>query len=621
MNRRFRSCLHNPSYHLLRALLISSIPIITLFCSQIFITLMNFCPLKIDRLLKKKFFISQSASIYGGVSGLYDYGPYGTLLKSNIIAKWREFFVDEEDMYEIDACILTPFDVLKASGHVDKFADLLLFDKVNGECYRADHFLEHELGKLEKTDKISNILNNLENLSPEEIDMVCQDYSLKSEHGNEVGNCTQFNLIFKTCIGPKSQNVSFLRPETAQSQFVNFKKLYDLNNEKLPFASASVGKVFRNEISPRSGLLRVREFEQAEIEYYTHPDEKNMEKFYELPSITLSLLFSSLDENQKVHRINLIDAVKSKIIDNESLGYFIGRTYLFLIEIGIKDEYLRFRQHKKNEMAHYACDCWDAEIKTSYGWIECVGIADRGCYDLSVHQKCSGVSLSAQRRLKEPRIIEKYALNYNKKEIAKRLQKKMKEFIEHVNNISQEEIIQNLNEQNQLQIVFESEKYLLTAEKVVEKVFVENFVPGVIEPSFGIGRILYSLIEHSFYTRENDENRNVLGFTPSIAPVKCVIGSIINGKDYEQIITKIKGDLMRYNVRSKACFRNVSPGKKYSSWDEIGVPFFVTIDQLSLSDNQATIRERDSMKQVRMDIDKIAKFVAEKIHSNNLKLE
>ncbi|KAM0686089.1 hypothetical protein COBT_002691 [Conglomerata obtusa] len=637
--------------------------------------------LKIDNLLRKRFFILPSSLIYGSASGLYDFGPLGTLLKQNIITTWREHFITNTT-YEIEPCILTPHDVFKASGHVDKFTDLLIFDLVNGECYRADHFLEKQLASsneqsctdnkfsatLNRDTEVEriNILQNLEKLTPQDVNDICQKYKLKSESGNDVGNCKHFNLMFATNIGPKKAIVAYLRPETAQGHFVNFKKIYEINNGKLPFASACVGKVFRNEISPRSGLLRVREFEQAEIEYFTYPDEKEIKEFKDVEFLEVSLLFSENDGEQKIKIMTLKDAVENKIIDNEVLGYFIGKTFLFLKNIGINLEKLRFRQHKKDEMAHYANDCWDAEIETSYGWVECVGIADRGCFDLSMHQKFSGKDLTAKRNLKEPLEKEVYKIIINKKEIASKLKDKMKNFMEQINQMTQHEIEKLINEynfdsnnkiitdtkhnesinnasnnSNELNILvnFERENYTFVVKKERILIHIEEILPHVIEPSFGIGRIFYALLEHCYYVRENDldgnviktytklnePERNVLKFNPKVAPIRCIITTLIKGDEFNLLVDELKKKFEENKLKFIFCDRNVSIGKKYASYDEIGVPYFVTIDKQSLEDGNCTIRERDSMKQIRVHLcntaDIIKKLIEGDVEWKNLKSE
>ena len=214
---------------------------------------------------------------------------------------------------------------------------------------------------------------------------------------------------------------SYLRPETAQGHFVNFSRLLEFNNGRVPFASAQIGRSFRNEISPRAGLLRVREFTMAEIEHYVDPEDKKHERFHEVRDVALDLLDRNVQASgsTKTRKISVGEAVSSGIIANETLGYFVARIHQFLVKIGVDPTRLRFRQHMSNEMAHYATDCWDAEIQNSYGWTECVGCADRAAYDLTVHSKKTGHPLVVRQALKEPIVTERLVAEFNKKVLGK----------------------------------------------------------------------------------------------------------------------------------------------------------------------------------------------------------
>ena len=214
---------------------------------------------------------------------------------------------------------------------------------------------------------------------------------------------------------------SYLRPETAQGHFLNFSRLLEFNNGRVPFASAQIGRSFRNEISPRAGLLRVREFTMAEIEHYVDPEDKRHERFNEVRDVVLDLLDRNVQASgsTKTRKISVGEAVSGGIIANETLGYFVGRIHQFLVKIGVDPTRLRFRQHMANEMAHYATDCWDAEIQNSYGWTECVGCADRAAYDLTVHSNKTGHPLVVRQALKEPIVTERLVAEFNKKVLGK----------------------------------------------------------------------------------------------------------------------------------------------------------------------------------------------------------
>jgi glycyl-tRNA synthetase len=253
---------------------------------------------KAEEVLRRRFFFTPSFSIYGGVGGLYDYGPPGSALQANIVAVWRNHFIIEENMLEIDSSILTPYEVLKVSGHVDRFTDYMVSDVSNGEVYRADHVLEAHIEELLGDVKISEevkreyreILGRIDGLDEKELNLMIKRFGVKSDTGNELSSVVRFNLMFGTSIGPTGYMKAYLRPETAQGQFVNFKKLLEFNNNRMPFASAQIGRSFRNEISPRSGLLRVREFTMAEIEHYVHPDRKEHPKFQQIAHLKFSFL-------------------------------------------------------------------------------------------------------------------------------------------------------------------------------------------------------------------------------------------------------------------------------------------------------------------------------------------
>jgi glycyl-tRNA synthetase len=411
----------------------------------------------LESIMIKRFFYAPSFSIYGGVAGLFDYGPVGCSLQNNIIEIWRKHFIIQEDMLEVDCTNLTLDQVLKTSGHVERFADYMVKDVLTGDIFRADHLIKSVIQsrldaqlddnakplkdkkdkqkdkQKEKVDETTikeytHTLNQLDNYTGKELGQLIQKLDIcNPETGNKVTEPVMFNLMFETSIGPTGYLKGYLRPETAQGQFVNFSRLLEFNNNKLPFASASIGKSFRNEISPRAGLLRVREFTMAEIEHFVDPLNKLHPRFNTVKDLSLTLLpkQNQLDGSGTVE-MTLEDAVSKGIIDNETLGYFIGRINLFLLKIGINPSKLRFRQHMDNEMAHYACDCWDAEIETSYGWIECVGCADRSAYDLTVHSKKTGARLSVQVMLEQPLIKTALVLTLNKTKLGQTFKKEAK---------------------------------------------------------------------------------------------------------------------------------------------------------------------------------------------------
>jgi glycyl-tRNA synthetase len=234
--------------------------------------------------------------------------------------------------------------------------------------------------------------------SAEELHQMLLRYGVRSP-ANPLNALTApfpFNLMFKTTIGPEGTAVGYLRPETAQGLFVNFRRLLDYNQQRMPFAAAQIGLGFRNEIAPRNGLLRVREFCMAEIEHFVNPNEKDHPKFFSVRDKQV-VLFSSEAQltTGRTLTTTMGEAVDNGLVNNQTLGYFMARTQLWLEKIGVDPARMRLRQHLKTEMAHYAADCWDMEIRMSYGWIECVGHADRACYDLQQHSDKTGVPMVA----------------------------------------------------------------------------------------------------------------------------------------------------------------------------------------------------------------------------------
>ncbi|XP_072971987.1 glycine--tRNA ligase, mitochondrial 1-like [Typha angustifolia] len=581
--------------------------------------------------LERRLFYIPSFKIYRGVAGLYDYGPPGCAVKSNVLAFWRQHFVLEENMLEVDCPCVTPEVVLKASGHVDKFTDLMVKDEKTGMCYRADHllkdFCKEKLEKdlmlsPEKAAEFKHVLAVLDDLSAEELGGKLKEYGITApDTKNPLSDPYPFNLMFQTSIGPSGLSPGYMRPETAQGIFVNFKDLYYYNGNKLPFAAAQIGQAFRNEISPRQGLLRVREFTLAEIEHFVDPEDKSHPKFADVANLEF-LMFPREQqlEGESAKSMNLGEAVSMGTVNNATLGYFIGRVYLFLTHLGIDKDRLRFRQHLPNEMAHYAADCWDAEIECSYGWIECVGIADRSAYDLRAHSDKSGVPLVAHEKFAEPREVEKLVIVPSKKELGLSFKASQKMVVEALEAMSEKEALEmkaTLESKGEVDfhvctlgkdVVIKKNMVSINIERKKEHQRV--FTPSVIEPSFGIGRIIYCLFEHSFYTRPSkaeDEQLNVFRFPPLVAPIKCTVFPLIKNQEFDNVAKIIDRSLTAAGISHIIDITGTSIGKRYARTDEIGVPLAITVD----STTSVTIRERDSKEQIRVEIDKVASVVKE----------
>ncbi|EFW22960.1 Glycine--tRNA ligase 1, mitochondrial [Coccidioides posadasii str. Silveira] len=614
----------------------------------------------LDSMLRRRLFYTPSFEIYGGVSGLFDYGPPGCALQANIVDLWRKHFVLEEDMLEVDCTMLTPHEVLKTSGHVDKFADWMCKDPKTGEIFRADHLVEEVLESRLKGDKeargekvqvdeekeakkkkkaketkavrlddavvaeYEEILAQIDNYNGEELGALIVKHHIKNPvTGGDVLPPVSFNLMFQTAIGPSGHIPGYLRPETAQGQFLTFQKLLDFNQQSMPFASASIGKSFRNEISPRSGLLRVREFLMAEIEHFVDPQGgKKHPRFHEVENTELSFLSREiqLSGSTKPLRMTIGKAVETGLVDNETLGYFLARIYMFLVKIGIDESKVRLRQHMANEMAHYATDCWDAELLSSYGWIECVGCADRSAYDLSVHKNKTGAPLVVRETRAEPLRIEEWQVDIDRKKFGPRFKKDGKTVEAAIDALSQElreKLALDLDKDGKITIDVEGVndgkveigKDLVKIEKRTRVENIREYTPNVIEPSFGIGRILYCLMEHVYWSREGDEARGVLSFPPLAAPTKVLLVPLSSHQSFQPLVRKLTLKLRRMGVSNRVDDSSASIGKRYARNDELGTPFGITVDFQSVKDNTFTLRDRDSMKQVRASEEEICKAV------------
>ncbi len=527
---------------------------------------------KLMTLAKRRGILYPAFEIYGGVAGFYDYGPLGAQMKNNLENLWRRYYILNENFLEISTPTITPYEVLKASGHVDEFTDL------TGECPKC-----HTSYKIEDLEE-----------------PVCPKCKIPLENIHPV------NLMFPTKIGVGNTRDAFLRPETAQGIFTSFHLLYRYAREHLPFGVVQLGRGYRNEVSPRQGPLRMREFSMAEAEIFFDPDNKSHPRFNEIKHETIRL-----NDNIKEQVLTLEEAVKNKVIHSEALAYYLYITQSFLLDAGVDREKLRFRKHASDELAHYAQECWDAELYSErFGWIECVGIADRSAYDLQAHTEASGVELIASRRYDTPRKIK------TKKIIPdmKKLGPLFKEKAYKIKTILEELI----PEDDEIDINLDGEEIHIPSDcyqiiEVEETITQEKFTPHVIEPSYGIDRIFYCILEHSFYeTEKNNETYRILKLKPNIAPIKTGVFPLINDEKLVSIAKKIDRTLRENGIQTYYD-NGGSIGRRYARMDEIGTPFCITIDHDTINDNSVTVRDRDTTKQERIPIDKIVEYISNRI--------
>jgi glycyl-tRNA synthetase len=418
-----------------------------------------------------------------------------------------------------------------------------------------------------------------------------------------------FNLMFRTFIGPGSQRTGYLRPETAQGMFVDFTRLLRFYRDHLPFGAVQIGKSYRNEISPRQGMIRLREFTQAEAEIFVHPEEKVHPRFSRYAAYTMPLLTAQQQQAKEPPlTMSMRDAVDRKVIANEYVAYYVALTHEMLVAIGIRPDRLRFRQHLPDELAHYAADCWDAEVHSDrFGWVETVGIADRTDYDLTAHAQHSGTQMTVFVQYDEPKKVRRRRIVPNMSVLGKQYRTKAKAVFEALAKATPDA--------GGADIVVDGEKIhippnLYEIRDEVIDVRGDEIVPHVIEPSYGIDRMCYAVLEQAYDEDTADgETRTVLRLHPSVAPVQVAVFPLMTRDGLDTIALEITTTLRKNGVLAEYDDSGAI-GRRYRRQDEIGTPFAVTVDYDSKEDQTVTIRDRDSMKQVRIAIGSVPETVS-----------
>ncbi len=544
---------------------------------------------KIMMLAKRRGYIYPSFDIYGGVAGFYDYGPLGAQLKTNVETLWRYFYLLKDNCVEIHTPTITLHEVLQASGHVAEFTDLTV------DCIQC-----------KRSYKVEDIIP--ENISIEqaikENKISCPDCK------KQLQNPYPVNLMFNTTIGIGKTRDAFLRPETAQGIFTNFHILYRYNREKLPCGVIQVGKGYRNEISPRQGTLRQREFSMAEAEIFVDPKDKSHPQF---DMIKKEKLF--LYDNKKEFTSTVEDAVKNHVINNQALAYYMYLTQDFLLTAGIDPKKFRFRKHADDELAHYATECWDAELYSErFNWVECVGIADRSAFDLNAHMTATGVDMRAVNKFDQPKTIEITKVIPKMDALGplfKGQAGKIKTVLESIPvPVTPSKGISIELDGKKIDIPSDCYEIVQTKEKQTGK----KFVPHVIEPSYGIDRILYMILEHNFVEeKRKDEEYRLLRLQPIVAPIKVGVFPLISDEKLVKVAKEIDS-MLRDNRISTYYDEGGTIGRRYARMDEIGTPFCITVDHDTLQDKCVTIRDRDTTKQNRIHTKDIASVLLKKLH-------
>ncbi len=555
---------------------------------------------RLSAMLKRRGIVLPAFEIYGGVSGLIDYGPVGASIRRKVIQNWVEHWTVNGDIVEIDSPTITPESVLIASGHVGEFNDLMTQCGKCSSAFRADQLAE-------------NYHSNPDILDSEEIDDILVSNSIECPNcgANEWTPSRPMNLMFGTKIGAmKASRQAYMRPETAQGMFMLYPSLYRHFRQKLPFGAIQTGKGYRNEISPRQGMIRLREFNMAELEYFIDPENPPLVDI-SMEKETISLIPDPKGKEREVIKLSFHDAISQGLIKDKTVGYFLSRTWDFLINVGIDPSKIRFRQHEGTEMAHYAEDCWDCEILGEHGWIECVGIANRTCHDLLSHEKFSNSnSLRAWREFDEARVESKEVLSPNTSILGPIFRGKAGSVLEALEELK--ELPNTLPFQLLLNDGVEVE---ITAEMVERKIVSKNiagewFTPHVIEPAFGIDRIIWHILDHAYEETEKEgEKYNLLKLSESVAPADLIVLPLFEKDGMGDTARRLNSRLNSMKGVTSLIDSSKSIGRRYARADEIGIPWAVTIDHTTLEDETVTVRRRDDQKQIRTEIKELLSLV------------
>ncbi len=580
-------------------------------------------------LAKRRGFLWPAYEVYGGAAGFYDYGPLGSTMKTRFEDLWRHTFrTSAFPTAEVTCPRVTIHDVLKASGHVDEFTDLVV-KCANGHPTRADHLVEAAgfEGTADALDAAA-IDNEIAARSPK--CPVCGD--------KKWTEAAPMNLMFNTEIGPGSGRVGYLRPETAQGIFTDFPHLLRYFRGRLPFAALQVGGSNRNEISPRQGMLRLREFNMMEAEVFFEDTNAPVAAFNGVKG--QKAVFVPNSDEQPV-TTSFGDAVTSGMVANEALAYFMALTHQFLLEAGMDPARVRFRQHLDDEMAHYASDCWDAEVHSDrYGWVECVGIADRGCFDLTQHAQASGKAgdFTVTVDLPEPITFEATAYEPNMGILGRTFKAQAKPIaaalaasfdpagaIRDAGHdgawLDEEPVLKGpdaVPAQEPITLEVEGESIQVPAEAVLVRkgtwtVTGYRIIPRVIEPSFGVDRILYALWEHAYESTEKEgEAYTRMRLSPKVAPIQAAVLPLTSKDGLPELADQIEADLRGAGLLTDRDAAG-SIGRRYARQDEVGTPFCITVDNDSLQDDAVTVRDRDTTEQARVPIAEVATYIRERV--------
>jgi glycyl-tRNA synthetase len=568
----------------------------------------------VNELARRRGFFWQSYEIYGGVGGFVTYGPLGARLKQNIERKLRELFVTKLGILEIESSVIAPGKVFEASGHVNHFKEPMVECSKCNKRFRADHLLEEYAKKsCVETEKMS--LDEIQ-AALEKLGITCP------ECGGGFKPPQQFLTMFETTIGPYSNATGYGRPEAAQGIFVEFNRLYAMAREKLPFGVLQIGHALRNEISPRQGLIRLREFTIADLEFFFDPEEPSccLLKDVENETLRLYLAPERLKCSEKTIEVTVKDAVTQHLIRSEWQAFFMAMAKKLLIEIGVPAENQRFIEKTQWEKAHYASQSFDQEVYVDrWGWIEVSGHAHRTDFDLSSHMKASGADLRVYKEYATPIEQEQLTVKPVMAKMGPAFKTEAAKAAELLTAAPAEEVAAQLEKNGS----YMAGPYKILPEHVDisrQKTVVrgKRFIPQVVEPSFGCDRLFYVALEYAYRVKDD---RVVMSFPRAIAPTQVGVYPLVSKDGIAEKALEVHQLLVSEDFAAEFDEAG-SIGRRYARADEAGVPLGITVDYDTLKDGTVTIRDRDTWQQVRTPISALPellhKYFQEKINFEDL---
>ncbi|MDG6928943.1 MAG: glycine--tRNA ligase, partial [Nitrososphaerota archaeon] len=513
---------------------------------------------------------------------------------ANMADLWRDIFVRPYGFMEVDTPCLLPAPILEASGHVSNFKDPMAECASCSRKYRADHLIGEAGGKVSEAASPDEMLASMEGLK-----VRCP------ECGGSSWTVRPFLTMFETGIGPYAEGKGYLRPETAQGIFVEFNRLLEIERERVPLGIAQVGRGFRNEISPRQGMVRLRELHMMELEMFVDPEDATCPYMEDVRGTRLLLLDGArlAEGSEEPREASVEDALSQGMIKTEWLAFFMALSQRFLTELGIPPERQRFREKLSGERAHYSAQTFDHEVlMDGMGWLEVAGHAYRTDYDVASHMKKTGADYLASVRLARPTRERRRIWSINVGALKAAQPERWKEVLKEYGGIKDRTGEPPVS----LAGVRVEPSFLVTKE---DEVVVETrkFVPHVVEPSFGLERLMLACMVHA-YSRQED--RTVLKLPYRLAPVKVGVFPLVNRAEME----KTAKELLPAARKEGAVYdESGSIGRRYARIDEIGVPLGITVDGQTLQDGTVTVRDRDTWRQERVNAAEIPSEIRKRL--------